>query len=228
MNGEMNMKMAGSGTIPAGEYNEVSVSGSSRLHGTVRCVSFSSSGSVKGENIECLDDFKVSGSASFSGNVKSKRIGVSGSVKCGESVKCEELSVSGSMRVGGDVEAETVEIHGCINCEGLLNAEDVEIKFDTGMHIGSIGGSKIVIFSKNPVKPIKRLSLFASLCKSRIATVAVSSSVEGDEIALEYVTCPRVTGRVVAIGCGCDIELVQYSEIIEIHPDAKVGKTEKI
>ena len=143
-------------------------------------------------------------------------------------MKCNDLFVSGSMKVCGDVEAETVKVHGCINCDGLLNAEDVEIKFETGMHIGSIGGSKIVVFSKNPVKPIKRLSLFASLCKSRIATVAVSSCVEGDEIALESVTCPRVTGRVVAIGSGCDIELVQYGEIIEIHPDAKVGKTEKI
>lgn len=226
MNGNMNMKMSGSGTVPAGEYNEVSISGSGRLHGTVRCVSFTASGSVKGENIDCLDDFKVSGSASFSGNVTSKRIGVLGSVEFGESVKCEELSVSGSMKVCGDVEAETVKVHGCFNCEGLLNAEDVEIKFDTGMQIGSIGGAKIVIFSKNPVKPIKRLSLFASLCKSRIATVAVSSSVEGDEIA--HVTCPRITGRVVAIGSGCDIELVQYSEKIEISPDAKVGRVEKI
>lgn len=228
MNDEMNMNLSGSGTVPAGEYNEIAISGSGRLCGTVRCVSFSSSGSVKGETIVCSDRFKVSGSATFSGNIKSKRIAVSGSVKCGESVKCDDLSVSGAMKVGGDVEAETIMIHGAINCEGLLNAEDVEIKFDTGMQIGNIGGSKIVVFSKNPIKPIKRLSLFASLCKSRIAIVAVTSSVEGDEIALEYVTCPRVTGRVVAIGGGCDIDLVQYSEIVEIHPDAKVGKTEKI
>ena len=228
MNGDMNMKMAGSASIPAGEYNEVKVSGSSRLYGFVRCVRFSSAGSVKGETIDCFDDFDLSGSGVFSGNVKAKRMSVSGSIKCGESVKCEELSVLGAMKVCGDVEAEMITIHGAINCDGLLNAEEVNIQFETGMNIGSIGGSKIVVFSKNPIKPIKRLSLFASLCKSKVSTVAVASSVEGDEIALEYVTCPRVTGRVVAIGGGCDIELVQYSEMVEIHPDAKVGKTEKI
>lgn len=34
--------------------------------------------------------------------------------------------------------------------------------------------------------------------------------------------------RVVAIGADCEIDLVQYTEEIEIRPDAKVGKIEKI
>lgn len=228
MNGDMNVKMSGRANLPAGEYNEVKISGSSRLYGLVRCFTFSSSGSVKAETIDCFDDFYLSGSGVFSGNVKAKRIAVSGSIKCGESVKCEELSVFGSVKVSGDIEAETIRIQGCVNCEGLLNAEEVEIDYGTGMCIGSIGGSKIVIFTKNPVKTIKRLSSFASLCKGRGASVVISSCVEGDEIALEGVSCPRVTGRMVAIGSGCDIGLVQYSEVVEIHPDAKVGKTEKI
>jgi hypothetical protein len=58
--------------------------------------------------------------------------------------------------------------------------------------------------------------------------VSVSGSVEGDDIALEGVTCPRVTGRIVAIGAGCHVDLVQYSEKIEVSPDAKVGRTEQI
>jgi hypothetical protein len=33
---------------------------------------------------------------------------------------------------------------------------------------------------------------------------------------------------VVAIGAGCVIELVQYSEQVEISPEAKVGRTERI
>ena len=56
----------------------------------------------------------------------------------------------------------------------------------------------------------------------------MKNSVEGDDIALEGVTAPRVSGRVVAIGEGCEIDLVQYSEQVEISPEAKVGRTEKI
>ena len=56
----------------------------------------------------------------------------------------------------------------------------------------------------------------------------VKTSIEGDEIALEGVIAPRVSGRVVAIGAGCEIDLVQYSEQVEISPEATVGKTEQI
>lgn len=242
----MNMHISGSGNIPAGEYEKVSVSGSARLHGHVRCNSFATSGSSAGESIECSENFKVSGSSSFSGNVSAGYIGISGSffcggelfskgkfvcsggAKCEKSIKCDELSVSGSIKVGEDVEAEKIKIDGIINCSGLLNAEEVEIKFDKGMDIGSIGGSKIIIIKEPKRKFGERLPLLFSLVKKINGNVCVEGSIEGDEIALEAVSCPRVTGRVVAVGAGCDIDLVQYSDQIEVSPDAKVGKTEKI
>ena len=246
MNSNIDMRISGSGNIPSGEYNKISVSGSGSLYGKVRCVSFSSSGSSRGEHIECTESFKVSGSSHFSGNIEaadikasgslncdgeliaSDSLSVSGSTKCGKSIKCERLSVSGVLKVAGDIESETVNVAGVLNCAGLLNAESIEIKFDKGMSIGSIGGSKIVIVSEKAIKASKRLPLFSSLVKSATNGVNVNSSIEGDEVALEYVTCPRVTGRAVAIGEGCNIDLVQYSEDVEISPDAKVGKTEKI
>jgi hypothetical protein len=60
------------------------------------------------------------------------------------------------------------------------------------------------------------------------AVTYISESIEGDVIALENVKAPLVIGRIVAIGAGCEIGLVQYSEAIEIDPDAKVEKQEKI
>ena len=246
MSNNMDMRISGSGSVPAGEYNKVSVSGSGALFGKVRCTSFSSSGASKGESIECIETFKVSGASSFSGDVKADYIGVSGSFSCGGnlvaedkvscsgSIKCRgnvkgnQLSIAGSFKAGGDIEAEKVYVEGILNCQGLLNAEDIEIKFERGMEIGSIGGSKIVIFPKHATKPIMRLPLFSALTKHAATGVSVVNSIEGDEIALEGVACPRVTGRVVAIERGCNIELVQYSETVEISPDAKIGRTEKI
>ena len=245
MSTNMDMRISGSGKVPTGEYNHVSISGSGSLVGAVRCVTFSSSGASHGDSIECSDTFKVSGASSFSGTVKANYIGVSGSFSCGDIVAEEKLSVSGSakckgnvkgnllsiagaLKVGGDVEGEKVKVDGVLNCGGLLNAEDIEIKFERGMEIGSIGGSKIVIYPRKPLKPITRLPLFSALAKHADGGVSVANSIEGDEIALEDVTCPRVTGRVVAIGQGCNIDLVQYSETVEISPDAKVGRTEKI
>jgi cytoskeletal protein CcmA (bactofilin family) len=245
MSNNMDMRISGSGKVPAGEYNHISISGSGSLVGAVRCATFSSSGASHGESIECSDTFKVSGASSFSGTVKANYVGVSGSFSCGDLVVEDKLSVSGSakckgnvrgdllsiagaLKVGGDVEGEKVKVDGILNCGGLLNAEDIEIKFERGMEIGSIGGSKIVIYPRNSLKPITRLPLFSALAKRAGGGVSVITSIEGDEIALEGVTSPRVTGRIVAIERGCDIDLVQYSETVEISPDAKVGRTEKI
>ena len=242
----MNMNISGSGNIPAGVYERISISGSGKLHGIVRCESFSTSGSSSGENIECSENFKISGSSHFSGNVSAENISVSGSfscggniickekavfsgsAKCGEDIKCDELRISGTFKVGNDVEAEKVKISGVINCEGLINAEDIEIKFDRGMNIGSIGGSKILIYRENRRKFSDRLPLFSSFIKKVNGNVCVESSIEGDDIAIEAVTCPRVTGRVVDVGEGCEIELVQYSDTVEISPKANVVKIEKV
>ena len=258
----MNMRISGDGNIPAGEYDQVSVSGSGHLYGLVRCTSFSASGSAKGENIECADSFRISGGSSFSGNVsansihvsgsfscdgnvcakeklavsgsmkcakgvKCGQISVSGSLKCTENVKCDQLSVSGGLRADADIEAEHAQISGSVDCAGLLNADTLEIKIGGGMNIGSIGGSDIVIMLNEGRSITLRLPLFSSLIK-KSGKVCVESSIEGDNIALEYTVCPRVTGRVVAVGKGCEIDLLQYSEAFEISPEAKVGRTEKI
>jgi cytoskeletal protein CcmA (bactofilin family) len=240
----MDMRIAGSGKIPAGEYGEVSVSGSGSLYGLVRCTCFSTSGSSRGESMECAEMFKVSGSSSWEGEVKTGDMKVSGSctcegeltaagkvscsgtLKCRKSLKCDRLKVSGVLTVDGDIEAEDVRVDGRVTCEGLLNAEQIEIVASRGTCIGSIGGSRIVIYRES--ERTKRLPLFSLLVGAVHGSVSVSGSVEGDDIALEGVTCPRVTGRIVAIGAGCHVDLVQYSEKIEVSPDAKVGRTEQI
>ena len=94
------------------------------------------------------------------------------------------------------------------------------------MYIGSIGGSRIVIYRES--KGTRRLPLFEALARAAQGSITVALSIEGDDIAVEAVTCPRVTGRIVAIGAGCRIDLVQYNDRAEISPEAEVGKLEKI
>lgn len=242
----MVMNISGSGKIPAGEYEKISVSGSGRLYGHVRSVYLKSSGSLTGESLECIEGITLSGSSAFSGEVKAETIWISGSFSCDENVtadgnficsgsaKCKKnletnkLKLSGSLDVGEDIEAENVKAEGTLCCAGLLNADTIEIKFDKGMIIGSIGGSNISIIRNKRRKIAEKLPLFSPIIKKINRSVYVETSIEGDEILLEDVTCPRVTGRVVIIGKGCEVDLVQYSECVEISPDAMVGKTEKI
>lgn len=243
----MDMIISGSGQIAAGEYDKVRISGSGRLDGFVRCSSFHSSGSTNGEEIECKNEFQTSGSSRFSKAVRAESISTSGSFACGGditvkkqmncsggtesngSIKCGTLATSGGISVKGDIEAEKIEIDGRVSCGGLLNAEEITIKFKSGSRIRNIGGSKIVIYGDSQLEKRVRLPLLSSLMKRGGGdSLCVEESVEGDSVALEGVTAQRVSGRVVAIGDGCEIELVQYSETIEVSPEAKVGRTEKI
>lgn len=245
----MDLNISGSGQIMPGEYDTIRVSGSGRLEGMVRCQNLITSGSIGGNSVVCQNDIKTSGSCNFSGDISTGNLIVSGGSSFGGNVeakeniavsggssfrgdvKCKRLQLSGGSKIGGDAEAEFIKVCGAMDCAGLLNAEEIEIEFEKGMEIGSIGGSKIVIYKRHgEVKKKKfRLPLFSSLIKkSTVDTVVVKNSVEGDEIALEGVVCPRVSGRVVAIGADCEIELVQYSEQVEVSSEAKVGRTERI
>lgn len=244
----MDMTISGSGQIAAGEYDKVRISGRGQLNGLVRCNSFHASGTAGGEEIVCKNELETSGYCQFSKGVKAGRMSVSGTfsgsgdifvsekMSCSGkaesrgSIKCGTLSVAGRLSAEGDIEAETIKIDGNVNCGGLMNAEEITLKFDAGMEIGSVGGSKIVIHRhSNPAKKL-RLPLLSSFIKNSGSggRVCVKDSIEGDSIAIEGVVAQRVSGRVVAIGDECEIELVQYSETIEISPDARVGRTEKI
>lgn len=245
----MDLNISGSGQITPGEYDTIRVSGSAHLADAVRCKSLQVAGSANGGSVVCENDIRISGSCGFSGKVSAgslgisggssfggdidvkERVSVSGGMSCDGDIKCKQLQVSGNVKVSGDVEAELAKIRGALDCDGLLNAEEVDIEFEKSMEVGSIGGSKIMIYKRHGEEKKKRvrLPLFSSLIKrTTTGQVCVNNSIEGDEIALEGVVCPRVSGRVVAIGGDCEIELVQYSEQVEVSPEAKVGRTERI
>lgn len=244
------MHISGSGHIPAGEYNDkISVSGSGSLDGNVRCTAFSVAGSAHcAGSLECTEDVRVSGSAHINEGVTAASLSVSGSAHIGGDLTIKEtIRVSGSVKVGGEIksgavhsagslkvekgiEAEEFRAAGAIDCGGLLNAETVDISMDGRAHsrVGSIGGGEIRVYLRKSDKTKKRrLPLFSRLVNGG-SDLTVSELVEGDVVALECVKVPTVVGRVVAIGAGCEIDLVQYSEECEVDPDAQVGRCERV
>ena len=244
----MNMKISGSGSIAAGEYENISVSGSARLGSPIRCQSFHCAGSSHGDgDLEAQKTVGISGSTHFEGSVSAQDIKISGSAKIDRNcISTGELVISGSTRCGGNLKGNTIRVSGALHaesiegedvlidgklvCAGLLNAEHIVIKMDgSSSEIGSIGGSKISIYPERHSKKAPRLPLLSKLLGNNGRNgLEVKESIEGDEIALEAVSAKSVTGRVVAIGEGCHIQLVQYSESIEISPDAHVERQERI
>ncbi len=217
----MNYTFSGAGTIPGGEYEKVRVSGSAKLAGDVRCGSFSASGALGGSgSIVCSGAMHTSGSASIDGSVSAAELKASGAFKC-RGLSGKELRISGSVRVDGDMEADFLLVAGAVNCSGLISADDVEIQINGNCHAQSIGGGNIRILPGDGVG--NGLRLFG-LKKAGGWSMSVAESIEGDDIYLENVSCPMVTGRRVVIGPGCSIDNVQYGETVELSPEARVGQ----
>ena len=231
------MNIAGSGSLPGGEYNDaINISGSGKIMGNVSCTEFTASGSgtVNGD-LRCQGNVKISGSGSIKGNLDAMEVSISGSGKVQGELACEKCSVSGMAHAGsfmtnslpssgmlssdGDITAEDAVFHGAVSAGGLINAEKLEIVFDANSKAASVGGSSIRIRRKGIAA-----SLFSRLIgRKSFARMQVEESIEGDVIDVEYVTADSVVGKSVKIGPGCKIGTVIYAETVEVSPEAEVG-----
>ena len=257
----MDMKISGAGVLSGGEYDDVKISGSAKIEGSIRCRSFSCAGAAKGEgDLRCLEDFRSSGSTHVTGEVSAQNAEVSGSLKCGALAAEKEVKLfggthiegklsggdiraSGGLKVGGGIEAESfrfqtsmagpVSAGGSLNCQGLLNAETVNIILGLEKHsVNAIGGGSVKVEERpegGMFGVFGRPGPFAfPWGKPQVGCLTVSESIEADQVDIVNTVCPTVSGRKVKIGRGCRIDLVRYSESIEVDPDAQVGKQEKV
>lgn len=238
----MDIKIAGSGTISTGEYDEVKVSGASRAEGLIRCKSMRCAGSFSGKSdIECEGDVHASGafenkgslkagslstSGSFcnAGDVTADSLSSSGSFEAVGSVKASEIRASGSATIRGSIEAENASFSGRLVCGGLINAGELHIRLASSREskAASIGGGVITVEREHEGFWARRAFTLGA------ERFTVAESIEGDEIKLSYTHAKTVCGRNVTIGRGCRIDLVQYSGEADISPDAKVGRVEKL
>ena len=223
MNEKMDMRISGSSTMPGGEYDRVSISGSGTVQGDLRCQSLSCSGSARVQgDVDCAGEVRSSGSSKVTGSITCESLSCSGAVKCEGSILSRgRIHSSGAMKVSGSLEGGEVDVSGGletadIRCSGmagipgLLNAETVEIAADRGIRIGSIGGSSIRIYQPQQKS---LLGLFRSSC-----SCAQAGDIEGDDVDLEYTQADVVRGRRVRIGEGCSIGRVEYSESLDALP----------
>jgi hypothetical protein len=244
----MDMKISGSGVVSSGEYDDIIISGSSKVNGDIRCKNMKVAGAISCMgNIECLEQIYVSGSASFKESISANHLKISGSVivekdcvvkkdfytsgsiKSYGNIKAQELKSSGMIIVDGGVESEIIEISGAFHCKGLVNAENIKITFQKELCVNEIGGSSITILPEEKFKLKKiHFPLFSKTYNESKNSVNKVNVIEGDTISVEGIEVEKIVGRIVSIGKNCKIGLVQYSENLEIDEDAKVKKYEKI
>lgn len=243
----MNIHQSGSVKISKGEYEEIKVSGSTKIEGPVRCQKLRSSGSLRATGLlDCSGEIRLSGSSKFdevrAGNLRlsgatrtTGNVTVEGSVRLSGAFHIDgglsagTVDGSGALSVAGDLEAGTCKLSGSVEVGGLINANTLKVRMGNDSSARAIGGETIAIGksadSNNGsfVSAIKNLFSFGGTG----GQFTVTETIEGDDITLEFVTCPEVSGKVVRIGKGCQIGRVNYQESLEVSEDAQVGEQVK-
>jgi cytoskeletal protein CcmA (bactofilin family) len=234
-----NLVINGSGSAAGGDFDTVKINGSGLITGDVTCTDFTFNGSGKTTGSVTSKSLHVNGSGHVLGVVKTGELKALGSATFEESVQCEaayvsgastflknldakKIRVGGSIKVDGDCSADEFYSTGLFQVGGLLSADTLDIRL--GLLVSSaneIGGEKISI-KTTPGRA--KVRAFFGADRPLLDT----SAIEGNEISLESTRAKVVRGHNVSIGSGCDIDLVEYSGVLKLASDAKVGEEKKV
>lgn len=251
------LKASGATKLSGGAYRDVDVSGAAHIDGDIICENFGVSGSVKVIGAVSTDGFRASGSTRIDGNVTAGEIKASGATSIRGSVDARELHASGSMkaeggatvegevrvsgsssfggpirarnvramgslRAGKGIECETLTIAGSFDVDGLVNAGTAEIDMAGPCHIDEIGGERITVRRRG------LLSVLGFQLPFGLGGVLTANSIEATSVSLESTRAKVVRGAEVSIGSGCEIDRVEYSQSLDVSPDAVVRERVKV
>ena len=131
----MDMRIAGTGCIGAGEYDDIEISGAGKSEGLIRCKSFDCSGAFSGNSdIECEGKMESSGAFKNIGTIRTKEFEASGSAKNCGNFTADIIDVSGAFKIEGNcISAVEAEISGGCAVEGNFKAAELEV--DGGLRV---------------------------------------------------------------------------------------------
>ena len=186
-------------------------------------------------------DLKIDGVCTIEGDLEAESLVINGVCTCTGNVKAEKLDCDGIMTIEGSLRAGTVDIDGVvtvngnkieadrIDCDGVLSVEgeisaDV-IEADGKLHAEEIVGDKITIksFRRSGIKGLF-IRFGEKIGDKWNMKFSVIGLIEGTTVELRGVCAKSVSGQNVSIGKYCEIERVDASGELVIHPTSKVAE----
>lgn len=196
------LKIEGMGSCYGGVYNNVKLEGMSTIKDNLKCKSFSSEGMCKCEGEIETGDMNIEGTFKGTGSIKAKKFNAEGYIKVKNCpINADEISLEGFM-VCGELSADIIKIDGVCHAEKIY-------------------GESIII---NPSINIRGgFNLFFKSSKISKAELIECTELNADVLSADIIRASRVK-----LGKDCEINVVEYSETADIHPNAKIKKLTKI
>lgn len=243
-----NIAISGMGTMDGGEFNNVSISGMGTIQtdlvassiqvsgngvfkGDVSAKSLSASGRIVFEKEALVEKAEISGSCECKGNLKLKDGSISGRIATSGLLKGGHVEVTGYLNANGDVETDKFVCKGSFMIEGLLNSEIIDISIGGFCVAKEIGCEKIYVTLGKLSGTIEQIInfVYSAFSGKNIANNRLKAdSIEASEVNIECTDAGIVRGRVVHIRQGCQIQKVEYSESLIVHPGSTVVESVKV
>ncbi|MEK3758961.1 hypothetical protein MKZ07_10995 [Paenibacillus sp. FSL P4-0338] len=212
------LKILGTSSSVGGVFKDVKVTGECTFGGDVDCHKLAQTGEVAIKGNLRAQDIKITGECEAKGRVDAASLRGQGELTAGGGLRIEDIKLTGGIIVTGDCEAEQVQLTGILEVSGLLNAEKLDLTLFGPCRADTVGGGRISIKRSRSgalLRPGKKLSFTARL-------------IEGDQIELQHTQAQTVRGGSIVIGPGCEIETVEYREVLEVHKSSIVRNTVKM
>ncbi|WP_157842733.1 polymer-forming cytoskeletal protein [Bacillus alkalisoli] len=239
------LRINGSMVVTGGTFNTVAVNGSATLNGDIHCKEFkingtcevkrslkTEKGTVRG-NAEIKEDlyvgdFNIYGNASMKGNMFASIINVKGACDVGESLSAEHIQTYGRLRVGENCQAEDFYSEGYFEIGDTLKANSVELimRNHSKSSVEKIFAEKVHVKMQEDNTLVKVLKSIFSSSTSR-GRLKIEE-IHGETITLENTKAELVKGNNVTLGKNCIVELVEYSDTLNIVANAIVKESRKI
>ncbi len=228
-------RINGDGTVSAGTYGTITLNGAGEVTGDVQCNELkingagSCRGAVRADSVVVngagtfdgpvqTDELTVNGSADVHAGVGVNRLKVTGIVSIDGGLAAREFELRGEVRVGGDIEAEALTGEGRFTVNGKLNAGTVELRLHGRSSANEIGCERMILRA-----PEGLTAIFSAFSDRRL----VVGTIDGDELELISTTAEVVRGARVTLGEGCEVGLVEYSDVLQKFAGARVREERK-
>lgn len=234
-----NFKTSGSGTIMAGEYEAISISGSAVVDGDIsfdtmkvsgRCHTNSShtltgkqlriSGSLKLSGALEVEEFHVSGSCRLEDcEVHGTSMHVSGSLTTNCNIKVKELRASGRVKsTGAKIYADSIYIPGSFSNDDEVNADEIELYGASSLN--DVFGDHIVARITPKKNTIFSFNIFSSERAHHI------KNIECTTLEAQALHCGSISAETIELSENCVIDHIQCDGTLIYDKTCKIGTVE--
>ena len=182
-------------------------------------------------------DLRISGVCTIEGDLEADTLNIDGVCTCTGSVNAKAFDCDGVLTIQGDLRADTIDVDGVvtvngskieanrIDCDGVISVTG-EISADVIEADGKINAAEIVGDSIRIKSYWKNglLRVLFKLGEKASMKYSVVDLIEGTTVELRGVRAKSVNGKDVRIGKNCEIDSVDASGELVVHPASRVGE----